>query len=375
MCYDSLVLAMRLHESPECQRPFVCRFRQVPAPREPTACLLIAVLGIAFVLLTFGSTSARAAAGPSLSVESGRVVLSAVPHELRALGEVESLGRTTLAAPMTGKIVGPFQTEGEVAAGAVIARNVPANLQSSIASARADVAMAKAAFARTRQLVAQRLRTGIALDQARRAFAQARDKLDGLREEAAQQVIRAPFAGTLRYLVSPGTVTYKGTPIATLSGRGTPWIDIHVPPDAARCLHAGERARIAATGWSGTGRVASVGHDARPLGLVQVRIGLPDGNPLVPGEWAWVRLTRPGRPAPTVAESAVVMRDGRSIVFVLQRGLAHAVPVRVLAEWNGRAWIAGPLHAGQRVAVTHATRLVEDSRITAHSDPFPGVAR
>lgn len=361
---------MRLHKFLESERLFGRRFRHAPAAR-----LSIAAFGIVSVLLTFGLPSARAAATPSVSVESGRVVLSAVPYALRALGEVGSLGRTTLAAPMTGEITGPFQTEGEIAAGTIIARNVPPNLQSSIASARAGVAMAKAAFARTRQLVAQRLRTGIALDQAHRALVQARDRLDGLREEAAQQVIRAPFAGTLRYLVSPGAVAYKGTPIATLSGRGTPWIDIHEPPEAARAIHAGERARIAATGWSGTGRVMSVGHDARPLGLVQVRIGLPDGNPLVPGEWAWVRLTRPGRPAPAVAESAVVMRDGRSMVFVLRGGLAHAVPVRVLAERNGRAWIAGPLRAGQRVAVTHAARLVEGSRPTVQSDPSLGVTR
>lgn len=307
-------------------------------------------------------------------VRSASVILSAVPRGLRALGKVDSLGKTTLSAPLTGKILGPFRTEGEVAAGTVIARNVPPTLQSSIARVRTDLAIDRAAYGRTQQLVAEHLRTQIALDQARRTVVRAKEQLDGLRQKAAQEVIRAPFAGALRYLISPGTVVYKGTAIATLSGRATPWVDVHVPPERARGVHVGERARIAATDWSGAGRVLSVGRDARPLGLVRVRVGLSEANPLLPGQWVWVRLVRRGPLAPTVADSAVVMRHGRSMVFVLRDGVANKVPVRVLVEQNGRAWLSGPLHAGDQVAVTHAARLVEGSRVTIGSDPVSGAA-
>ncbi len=334
-----------------------------------------AVLPVAAGLLCgAGLGAARAAGPPPVAVTTAAVVEAPVPHVLRALGEVDSLGRTTLVAPVTGAIVGPFLAAGEVAAGAVVARNVPAALQGALAGARADAAYARAAAARTRQMVAQRLSTQIALDQAQRNLAQAEGRLDGLTREAAQQVIRAPFAGTLHYLIAPGAVAYKGTPIATISGRATPWIDARVPPAAARGVAVGAAARIAAQGWSGTGRVVSVGRDARPLGLVRVRVDLPRGNPLIPGEWVWVRLDRPGPPAPAVPAGALLMRGARTTVFVLRAGHAHAVAVRVLAEQGGRAWLAGPLHAGERVAVGHVTRLAEGSPVAPEPDP-PGRAR
>lgn len=340
-----------------------------------TLCRVIALMGIASAFLACAAGSSRAAAPAPVPVSSGKVILSAVPRRLRALGEVDSLGETTLSAPMTGEIRGPFRTEGEIAAGTVIARIVPPTLQSSIAGARAGLATARTAYARTKHLVAERLRSRLALAQVQGNLVRAEEQLNGLRVEAAQQVIKAPFAGTLHYLISPGTVVYQGTPIAAMSGRAMPWIDLRVSPEAAHDVRVGEPARIAATGWSGTGQVVSIGQDARPLGLVLVRIGLPVRNPLLPGQWVWVQLVRSGAPAPAVAASAVVMRGGRSMVFVLQNGVAHRVRVRVLAEQNGRDWLRASLHPGEQVAVVHAARLVDGSRIAIRSDPSPGTAR
>lgn len=328
----------------------------------------IAVLGAAVVFL-WGIGVTQGAVLPAVPVQSAAVVIAAVPPAERVLGRVDSLGKTTVSASMTGKIVGPFQNTGQVAAGAVIARNVPPMLESSVAGARTDLAIAKAAYARTRQLVTDRLRTQLALARAERDVVRAKERLSGLRQQAAQQVIRAPFAGTLQYLVSPGTVAYRGTPIAVISGRARPWIDVRVPPEVARLVPVNEHVRIRAIGWSGTGRVISVGHDARPLGLVQVRITLPHGSPLVPGQWAWVRLGRHGPPAPVVPAAAVVMRHGRSMVFVLHHGHAYAVSVRVLTEQHGKAWLAGSLHVGEQIAVRHAARLTEGSPISIESGP------
>ena len=296
-------------------------------------------------------------------VGAAHVTLTPAPHVLRVLAEVDSLGKTTLAAPVTGEIAGPFLTEGEVAAGAVVARNIPATLRGGLAAARADLAFAQATLARTTRLAAQHLRTQLAVEQARQAVAQAQARLAGLEREAAQQVLRAPFAGTLHYLVAPGTVVFQGTPVATLSGRATPWIDARIPPDRARGLHPDQIATIAAHGWHGIGRIAAIGSDARPLGLLRVRIRLPADNTLLPGEWVWVRLIRPGPPAPSVPQAAVVMRGARAMVFVLAAGHAHAVPVRVLAEAGGRVWLRGALHPGQTVAVAGATRLAEATRV------------
>ncbi len=312
--------------------------------------LALAVFAVSLAFPVF----ARPRTGP-VTVTAAAVTLSPLPDGPRALGAVDSLGRTILTAPSPGMIVGPFTATGMVAAGTIIARDVPPALHDRIAAARAAVTEAGAAEKRARDLVAQRLRPALAL--AQRDLAQARARLAGLRRDAAQQVIRAPFAGTLRYLVAPGTFVPGGTSIAILDGRGRPWIDLRLPPQAVRRLRPGMAARITADGWSGTGRVAAIGTDARPLGLVSVRVALPRRNPLLPGQWVRVRLLRTGPPAATVPAGSVVMRQGRDLVFVLNGDTVRGVPVRVLAERHGSAWLAGPLHPGDRVAVAHAARL------------------
>ena len=290
------------------------------------------------------------------------VRLLALSHPIQVLGEVDSLGQTRLIAPVTGAVEGPFHAEGEIAAGAVVARNVPAQLQTSLSSARAALAYADAAYARTRQMEAAKLRTTLALDQARRNLAQARTKLAGLQREATQQVIRAPIAGTLHYRVAPGTVVYRGGVIATISGRATPWIDARVTPGQAREIALSETAAITGDGWRGTGRVVSVGQDARPYGLVRVRLGLPATNPLVPGEWVRLRFDRPGPAALAVPRQALLRRGGALLVFALRAGRMVPIPVRLRGEADGTAWIAGALRPGEKVAIVHVTRLAAAAR-------------
>lgn len=284
------------------------------------------------------------------------------PPPIRVPGEVDSLGRTVLIAPVTGAVDGPFHAEGEIRAGEVVARNVPATLDASLAAARAALAYARAAAAHTRQLVAARLSTTLALDQARRNVAEARNRLEGLQRQAAQQVIRAPVGGTLHYRVAPGTVVYRGGVIATISGRATPWIDLRVTPAQARAIATGSTARIAGDGWRGIGQVLSVGQDARPYGLVRVRIGLPAENPLLPGEWVRVALGTAGPPSLAVPRAALLRRADRLMVFVLHAGHARAVPVRLLAVTATTAWVAGKLRPGEPVAIRHVTRFAVAAR-------------
>lgn len=276
---------------------------------------------------------------------------------------VDSLGKTTLTAPVTGEIEGPFHTKGEIAAGAVVARNVPAALRGQIANAQAQLQYTRTALRMTRQLATQRLKTALDVAQAQRNLVQAKDQLAGLQTEAGQQALRAPFAGTLHYLVAPGTVVYRGTPVATISGRAKPWIDLRVTPGAAQGITVGETATISGTTWQGRGRVVSVGQDARPWGLVRVRIGLPSGSPLLPGEWTRVRLMHGGVPAPVVPSAAVVMRGAKAMVFVIRQHRAHAVAVHILAESRRQTWVRGALRAGEKIAVVGVTRLADGSPV------------
>ncbi|WP_264797796.1 efflux RND transporter periplasmic adaptor subunit [Acidocella aminolytica] len=282
---------------------------------------------------------------------------------MHALGIVNSLGQTTLTATITGKIQGPFDTEGAVAAGAIVAHNVSPALQAQLASARAQLKYANIALKRTLALAHEKLQTDLDVALAQRNQAQAESSLVTIQQQANEQVMRAPFAGTLHYLVAPGTVVYRGTPVATINGRAVPWVDIKVSPATSHDIKLDEEAEVSDGTWHGMGHVLSIGKNARSWGLIQIRIKLPVGSPLIPGEWARVKLIQDGAPATTVPRTALIMHGGKAVVFIITQHHAKEVPVQILADTQKKVWVKGPLKASERIAISGVTRLKNDSRV------------
>lgn len=322
----------------------------------PSAAVLLAIA-------LSGVLSARVEAADPALITTAPLTISPAQKTTRVLGEVRSLGMTTLVAPVTGQVAGPFLTSGMVAAGAVVARNTPADLTSSIKSAQAALAFAQAQYRRTRALVAKKVLAQTTLDQAQRDLATAQGALAALEVKANQQVLTAPFAGMLHYLVAPGAVVYKGAPIATISGRGTPWITALAPPATAARLFVGQKASLATSEWRGEGAIVAIGADARHDGLVQIRVNPPKHNRLLPGQWVWLTIRQPTAAAFSAPAKALVMRGAKTLVYVVRDGKAREVQVRVVAQRGGRAWITGKLRAGQRVALSGSTRLADGAAV------------
>ncbi|WP_298225225.1 efflux RND transporter periplasmic adaptor subunit [Acidocella sp.] len=304
---------------------------------------------------------------PKILVRTAPVGSRPIPLMVRALGVVNSLGQTTMMATMTGEIEGPFDTQGEIAKGAVVARNVSPLLQDQLATARAQLKYARIVLQRTLDLAQQNLRTDLDVALAQRNLAQAQSSLAALQQQTGMQAMRAPFSGTLHYLVAPGTVVYRGTPVATISGRATPWVDIRVSPADANDLRQGEEAEISVGAWHGQGKVLSIGQNARVWGLIRIRIGISGANPLIPGEWARVLLTQYGTSATTVPRAALVMRGANALVFVIGQHHAHEVHVQILATFKQHAWVKGALHAGETVAVSSVGRLKDGSYVVTNA--------
>lgn len=334
---------------------------------EVSAFLIIGLILVAVSYAAYGRGRNGAAHRglPPISVRTAHTGSRPLPIVVRALGDVNSLGQTTLTATITGKIQGPFDTEGTVAAGAIVAHNVSPALQAQLASARAQLKYANIALKRTSALAHEKLQTDLDVALAQRNQAQAESSLVTIQQQANEQVMRAPFAGTLHYLVAPGTVVYRGTPVATINGRAAPWVDIKVSPATSQDIKLDEEAEVSDGTWHGVGHVLSIGQNARSWGLIRIRISLPVDSPLIPGEWARVRLIQNGAPATTVPQAALVMRGAKAMVFVIGQHHAEEVPVQVLADNNKNVWVKGQLQARERVAISGVTRLKNGSLIVA----------
>ena len=318
---------------------------------------------IASGLIAFAIVALSPLALAGAPVTTARLRASFAAPGFRVLAEVQSLGATTLAAPITGRILGPFVTTRSVTKGAVIARNAPANLSSSMAAAQAQLAFAQTQYARAAKLVADKAAAQATLDAAQRDLANARQALNALVVESRQQELKSPVSGLIHYFVAPGAVVYKGNPVAAVSGRGSPWISALVPPGQAAQLTLGRHAAVSLAAPIGDGVIVAIGSDARRDGLVEVRIAPPKASRLLPGQWVHVRFPGKARPGFETPAASLVSRGASTFVYVIRHGKAHATLVTVLAQKGASAWIAGKLAAGERVALVGSSRLVDGASV------------
>ena len=142
---------------------------------------------------------------PAFALPVQAVAVQSTPwsREARVLGTVESIGEVTLTSPVTGRVLGPFLQSGNVAAGAVVAHIAPPGLHAGILAAQARVAYARTQLERTQKLFQDGVMAQQNVDQAGLALAEARSALRALEAQSGDQVLTAPFAGTLHYLVPP----------------------------------------------------------------------------------------------------------------------------------------------------------------------------
>ncbi|MGC9215509.1 efflux RND transporter periplasmic adaptor subunit [Acidithiobacillus sp.] len=312
-----------------------------------------AIVGLGMLLWLAGMDAACA-----LPVRVAAVASAPAQPENTVLAIVESNGRVTLTAALTGRVLGPLLPAGEVPDGAIVARIAPPGLGASISAARARVAFCRNQWLRNRKLYADGVLSRQDVEQAKLALDESGSALRVLQAQSDQQQLTAPFAGSLHYLVPAGAVVNAGQPVATLAGRGAPWAHAYVTPAVAQGLQTRTVVGLDGGNWRGHGKIRSVGQSARHLGLVSVYIDLPARSPLLPGEWLQVRLPAPGATAFVLPTASIVMRGARTEVFAVRNGRAVVVPVHIVASRGDRTWVSGDLRVGEPIVRSGNARLI-----------------
>ena len=317
--------------------------------------------GLVLTTLLIGIAGAARAAVP---VRTAPVEASPWRPLVHAIARVRSVNHVILSAPMSGRVWDPRRPVGEVPAGTLLARVTPPGLQASVEAARTQRRLAQINVQRDRTLYHDGVVSLEVLQSSRATERQMQAQAQALQGQLDNQALRAPFAGILDYQVPSGAVVSAGTPIVTLDGRGTPWIEALLSPMSATSLTRSQSVRIRLDGWSGSGRIHSIGHSARQSGLVAVYVTPPAGAPLLPGEWVHLSFAARASPAFAVPLPAVVMQGADAMVFCDRAGRALRVPVTVLGTRGARAWVLGTLASGEAVVVRGAGRLADGTPLT-----------
>ena len=206
--------------------------------------------------------------------------------------------------------------------------------------------------------------------------------VERLTDELRRMAIVAPFTGFLvRKRIDVGAWLRPGDPVADLIDLDPVFVVGPVNERDASRLRNGARARVTLDAHPDRAYVGELAHvvpqadrESRAF-PVKVRVPNPD-HVLKSGMFARVALEIPGnRRAVHVPKDAIVRRDGGSLVFVVDDGVARARPVRIGVTSGGFVEIVdGAVAPGQEVVVVGNDTLRDGAKVRKVAAPPAGSA-
>ena len=317
---------------------------------------------------------------------------------LNASGYVTARREATVSSKVTGKVTEVLIEEGmKVKAGQVVARLDDSNIETSLEVAQAQLASAKAAlaeteaqlkdadqeFQRTTELAKQHIASQSDLDLAESNAKSlqahlAQQKLDAVvadrqvamwQQQMDDMVIRAPFDGVITTkdaqpgeMISPVSAGggFTRTGIGTIVDMNSLEIEIDVNESYINRVEPGQPVEAtldAYPDWKIPCKVIAIIPTAdRDKSTVKVRVGFDQLDPrILPDMSVKVAFRDHGGTAAghavIIPKDAVVSRDGRDVVFIVQDGHAERRAVTVTDTQNDDSVLSAGVSAGEKVVV------------------------
>ncbi len=282
------------------------------------------------------------------TVEGG----TSTPLELR--GSVAAEGRLKLGFKQAGVLASVLVREGDrVRKGQPLAQQDEVDARALQRTAQAGVDKARRDADRAERLVREGALPRSVHEDARTALEAAEAQLSQASDLLERTRLLAPVAGTIFARVSePGEMVGSGNPVLLLDSTEAPVVRAGASAREAAVLKVGQRVLLALEGQEGgfEGRVRSLGASPNPAdGLYPLEVTPTRGNLRI---GALVRLTFPGSlpdPQPSISLEALVRREDKDHVFVLEGGVVRLREVQVQRSEGRRVRIRAGLKPGERV--------------------------
>ena len=360
-----------------------------------------AAIALSLVLAACGGDEAakkaesegKAGGASSQTVTVAIATMQNLPQTVTASGSVSAweevpVGAETGGLTATGVFVdeGSYVRQGQalVQLNDALLRAQLRQQQAAEQTAEANAARDEAALGRAQELKERGFLSQAALDTAlanQRSSAAnlsaAQASLSETRTRLAQATIKAPVSGlVISRNVTRGQIVSAGTELFRIVRDGRLELDARVPETELALVRAGQTAVISSDQvGETTGRVRIVTPEVDPENRLGVaRISLTGGG-FRPGMFARARIEVGAQPAVTVPTAAVLYRENRAGVFVLDaQNRASFRPITIRARTTDRTAADG-LPAGARVVVAGAGFLGEGDRVTVAPSAAAPAAR
>ena len=338
---------------------------------------LRAVGAAAFALLLLGAAETCNAAEkgpPPAVVEIAPATTTRLAPQRWVPGSVVSRDDAKVASAEAGRLEYVAEVGTRVKAGERIAklddqalRLRREEIQSDVARAEAQRALAQTQLARLDKLAASNAVARTQLDEAKAALetnvqtlAHARAQLHQIDHDIDQADVKAPFSGVVsERFAQRGEYLQVGATIVHLVDTGRIEARVQAPLTLADKIHTGMDVQVRSAGRESSAKVRAV----VPVGderarQFELRVALDPALALV-GSAVEVALPEDGgNESLTVPRDALVQRQNQTYVMrVSAQNTAEQIPVSASAASGDKVEVKGALAAGDRLIVRGAERL------------------
>lgn len=346
----------------------------------------MAVLALAS-LAACGHKVEKRDAGPKVGVKTVAAAEQALPSAEAFVGNIKSRQAVVISTKFMGRVTQFFVEEGQaVTKGQPLVQVDAAEAQSAYAQSKAGLDAADVAVRnlerdqeRFQKLYEQKAVTkhqleqvemGLAQAKAQKAQADANLKASGTLLSYGK--ILAPDAGIItRKWMDAGNMAFPGAPILTLENPKDLEITVSVAEDKARAIAVGQQAQatVASVGKTLTVPVVTVVPAADPMTRTSsVKLSIPEGSGLAPGQFGSVRFDALALKALAVPAAAVRSEGQMDGVFVAENGIARLRWVQLGVRGNDLVQVLSGLKAGDRVIVPVPEQLNDGQPVEASAE-------
>ena len=352
----------------------------MPDPRPPAAPRPAAATGVlaaasalaALAMLLAGcggddtaNDMARFGGGPP-PVVTEAVLLGDITDSYTAL----ATARANEAIDVTPRIssvvsVIHFEEGQNVDAGAVLVELDSREIRADLDLAEANLSERRSRFGRLEALAASQVVSEVELEEIQAQLQVAEAQVNSARARLEDTVIRAPFSGEVGLRrVSVGGLVQPNTVITTLDDTAVMKIEFSVPEEYLSVMREDLAIEATAAAWPDrafTGSVTSVDSRVDPMtrSLAVVALMPNEDRALKPGMFLQVDISRRRENVVLAPEGALVPRQGRQFVFVVDEGRAEERQVSLGSRRPGQVEITAGLQPGEQI-VTQGVQRIRD---------------
>jgi len=340
--------------------------------RHPSTARLTAATGglAAIVMLLAGCGGDRDAGnatprgGGAAPVLTEIVRLGAVTEEYVALATARA-NEAIDVTPRISSVVSEIRfDEGQtVEAGEVLVELDSREIRADLDLAEANLNERRSRYGRLETLAASQVVSEVELEEIQAQLQVAEAQVNSARARLEDTVIRAPFSGTVGLRrISVGGLVQPNTIITTLDDIGVMKLEFSVPEEYLAVVSEGLEIEASGAAWPNrifSGAVISVDSRVDPMTrslAVVAELPNEDGD-LKPGMFLQVVIARRREDVVLAAEAALVPRQGRQFVFVIDQGRALEREVKLGTRSPGVVEIVTGLEAGEEIVTQGVQRL------------------